>query len=66
MLVIFVWLGLAAGAAALGAEYAGGARVARVAGIAATLGSVMTAWAVDALSARPSYPGSGITPARRR
>jgi hypothetical protein len=47
--VLLAWLGLAAGAAALGAVHAPGVWVAAAAGVAAALGSLMTAWVVGAL-----------------
>jgi tetratricopeptide (TPR) repeat protein len=61
--VLLAWLGLAAGAAALGAVHAPGVWVAAAAGVAAALGSLMTAWVVGALerpeghAGRPTLPG---------
>jgi tetratricopeptide (TPR) repeat protein len=48
-IVLLVWLGLGGSAAALGAIHAPGVWVAAAAGIAATLGSLMTAWVAKTL-----------------
>ena len=60
-LVLAVWLGLAAGAAALGAVHAPDVWVAAAAGVAAALGSLATAWVIRTLEKPDDDPAGRRT-----
>jgi tetratricopeptide (TPR) repeat protein len=68
IIVLLMWLGLGGTAAALSAVHARGVWVAAAAGIAATLGSLMTAWVAKALlEGKPDHPAAlSASPGRLR